>query len=424
MAQLNVRGNAMYDELCAELAVPFERCGTLVVAFCDAERSHLEELLQRGSENGVPGLRLVEHMELMHMEPNLNPQAVCALFAPTGGTIEPYELTIALAENAARNGVLFLFEHPVTSLQRTPDAWRIQAGDCSLTGRFVVNAAGLFADEINRMAGADAFDIHARRGEYLLLEDNPTYTVHRPIFQVPTSAGKGIVVSRTVDGTMIVGPTADDAGEKGNLGTTTDGLRRVLEGARKTIPALQTRTVITEFTGERAMIDGYDDFLVSPSSVPGFFNVAGIKSPGLTAAPAIAEKLVAQLGEGGLHLTTRSDFCPCNEHVPLFRECAPEQQQAMIVADARYGRIVCRCETVTEGDIMQAIHRPAGARTVDGVKFRTRAGMGRCQGGFCGPRALEILARELHETPLQVTKCGKGSEILVGRLRPEEAEDV
>lgn len=422
MARLNVRGNAMYDQLCSDLGVHFVRCGTLVVAFSDAERSHLEKLLQRGIANGVPGLRIVEHAELMELEPNLNPDARCALLAPTGGTVEPYELTIALAENAARNGVEFLFEHPVCSLEPAPGGWRVQAGERILQSRFVVNAAGLFSDDVSAMAGADAFRIHPRCGEYLLLEDCPAYTVRHPIFQVPTAAGKGIVVSRTVDGNILVGPTADDVPEKDYLVTTADGLRRVLAGARRSIPALQTRMVITEFTGERAVIAGHDDFLVGPGNVPGFFNAAGIKSPGLTAAPAIAEELVALMGRTGLSQTLNPEFRPENERVPLFRECTPEQQEKMIAGDPRYGRIVCRCETVTEGDIVRAISRPAGARTVDGLKFRTRAGMGRCQGGFCGPRVLEILSRELGIDPTQVSKCGAGSEVLVGKLRPEVTE--
>jgi glycerol-3-phosphate dehydrogenase len=423
MARLNVRGNAMYDQLTADLGVHMEHHGTLVVAFSPSERGHLEELLARGQVNSVPGLRILERSELMELEPNLSPEADSALFAATGGTVEPYELTLALAENAVLNGVEFLFEHPVRSLEAIPGGWRVNAGERVLETRFVVNAAGLFADDISHMAAAGDFHIRPRLGQYLLLEDRADYDVRHPVFQVPTAMGKGIVVSRTPDGNIIAGPTADDAQEKDDVATTADGLARVLAGARKSIPHLDTRQLVAEFTGARAVIVGHDDFLVEQGA-PGFFNAAGIKSPGLTAAPAIAEELVSLLKGAGCDMTSNPVFVPTNARVPLFRECSPEQQQRMIAEDSRYGRIVCRCETVTEGDIVQAIQRPAGAHTVDGLKFRTRAGMGRCQGGFCGPRVLEILGREFGLDPVSVTKCGTGSEILTGRLRPEGEYDV
>lgn len=423
MARLNVRGNAMYDQLSTELGIHFDRPGTLVVAFSPSERARLEGLLTRGLANGVPGLRILEHGEVMELEPNLNPEVECALLAPTGGTIEPYELTLALAENAALNGVEFLFEHPVHLVKSIPGGWRVEAGEQVLETRFVVNAAGLFADDISRMAGAGDFHIRPRLGQYLLLEDRADYDVQHPVFQTPTSLGKGIVVSRTPDGNIIAGPTADDAQDKEGLATTAEGLVRVLAGARKSVPHLDTRQLVTEFTGARAVLVGHDDFLIEEGA-PGFFNAAGIKSPGLTAAPAIAEELVSLLKGAGCDLTVNTSFTPTNVCMPLFRECSSEQQKGLIAEDFRYGRIVCRCETVTEGDVVRAIQRPAGARTVDGLKFRTRAGMGRCQGGFCGPRVLEILSRELGMDPLAVTKCGTGSEILVGRLRPEGEEDA
>jgi glycerol-3-phosphate dehydrogenase len=417
MARLNVRGNAMYDQLCADLGVRLERNGTLVVAFSGAERIHLEELRARGKANGVPGLRIIGHDELMSLEPNLNPAADSALFAATGGTVEPYELTLALAENAALNGVTFLFEHPVHSVCATAGGWQVLAGERTLNTRYVVNAAGLHADDISRMAGAGDFEIRPRRGEYLLLENRSDYDVRHPVFQVPTTRGKGIVVSRTVDGNIIAGPTADDVEDKGCPATTAEGLSRVLAEARRSVPRLDTRQLITEFAGSRAVIAGHDDFLVE-SGAPGFFNAAGIKSPGLTAAPAIAEELSVQMEQSGLRMVGNPAFIATNTRAPLFHECSAEQQRQLIAEDRRYGRIVCRCETVTEGDIVRAIHRPAGARTVDGVKFRTRAGMGRCQGGFCGPRVLGILAREIGVDLQSVTKCGAGSEILAGQLRP------
>jgi len=423
MARMNVRGNALYDRLSTDLGVRVNRDGTLVIAFSESERRHLEELLARGRANGVPGLRIVAHDELMSLEPNLNPEVDSALFAPTGGTVEPYEMTLALAENAALNGVTFLFEHAVHTLLPVPGGWRVVAGDSVLESKFVINAAGLYADDISCMASAGDFRVCPRRGEYLLLEARSDYDVRHPIFQVPTSRGKGVVVSRTPDGNIIAGPTADDGWDKDAWETTRDGLARVLMDARRSIPTLDTRQLVTEFAGTRAVIAGHDDFLVEQGA-PGFFNAAGIKSPGLTAAPAIAEELAVLMEHAGLEMIENPAFVASNARVPLFRECSAEQQARMIADDPRYGRIVCRCETVTEGDVVRAIHRPAGARTVDGAKFRTRAGMGRCQAGFCGPRVLEILARELGVDPLAVTKCGTGSEVLIGRLRPEGGDDA
>ena len=418
MARLCVRGNALYDRICADLGIQIVRNGTLVVAMSVEERSHLDELLQRGLANGVSGMRVLTRDELLALEPRLNPKADSALFAGTGGTVEPYEVTIVLAENAAVNGVEFLFESPVRGIRSVRGSWEVAIDRRILQTRFIVNAAGLFADDISAMAGAGDFTLYPRRGEYVLIENQLDYEVHRPVFQVPTTRGKGIVVSRTVDGTIIAGPTADDGDDKESTATTTDGLARTLAGARRSVPMLDSRHVIAQFVGNRAVMKERDDFLIEIGA-PRFVNVAGIKSPGLTAAPAIAEYVVGLLGEEGLKLRKNVDFVAENATEMLFRCCSAEQQERMIAGDPSFGRIVCRCECVTEGDVVRAIRRPAGARTVDGVKFRTRAGMGRCQAGFCGPRVVDILARELTSSALAVTKCGPGSEILVGNLRPE-----
>jgi len=271
-------------------------------------------------------------------------------------------------------------------------------------------------DDVSRMAGAGDFHIHPRQGQYLLLEDRADYDVQHPVFQVPTPMGKGIVISRTPDGNIIAGPTADDVQDKDELATTADGLARVLAGARKSIPCLDTRQLVAEFTGARAVIVGHDDFLVEQGA-PGFFNAAGIKSPGLTAAPAIAEELVLLLKGAGCDMTSNPVFVPTNARVPLFRECSPEQQKRMIAEDPRYGRIVCRCETVTEGDVVRAIQRPTGARTVDGLKFRTRAGMGRCQGGFCSTKIMEIIAKEKNITLSEIVKSENQSWIVNNKIK-------
>lgn len=423
MARLCVRGNALYDTLCADLGVRIVRNGTLVLAMSARERSHIDELLQRGLANGVPRLRILTRDELLTLEPRLNPEADSALFAGTGGTVEPYEVAIALAENAAVNGVEFLFESSVRGIRSVQESWEVATDRCILQTKFVVNAAGLFADDVSVMAGAGNFTLYPRRGEYVLIENQPDYEVRRPIFQVPTKRGKGIVVSRTVDGTIIAGPTADDGDDKESTATTADGLARTLAGARRSVPMLDSRRVIAQFVGNRAVMRDRDDFLIEIGA-PRFVNVAGIKSPGLTAAPAIAEYVVGLLEEEGLNLRKNADFVAENAAEMLFRCCSAEQQGCMIAGNPSFGRIVCRCECVTEGDVVRVIKRPVGARTVDGVKFRTRAGMGRCQGGFCGPRVVDILARELESNCLTVTKCGPGSEILAGKLRPGGGRDA
>ncbi|HPS70330.1 MAG TPA: NAD(P)/FAD-dependent oxidoreductase [Candidatus Cryosericum sp.] len=419
MARMNVRGNALYTDLCHDLGVRLERAGTLVVALSQEDRPYLDALLARGRANGVPGLCLVGHDELMKLEPNVNHQADSALFAPTGGTVEPYEVALALAENAARNGVWFLFDCAVSGLEPADDGWCVHVGAQELRTRFVVNAAGLSAAKISQSAvPGKRFHMHPRLGQYVLLENRPEYDIRHPVFQVPGPTGKGVVVSRTPDGNIIVGPTAEDTDSDRDLATTGEGLRSALAQARRSVPTLDERLAITEFCGARAIIDERDDFLIEESA-PGFFNAAGIKSPGLTAAPAIAEELIRLMANSGLKLVANPAFVPTNEPGRLFRDCSAEEQVQMIRENPAFGRIVCRCETVTEGDVVRAIQRPLGARTVDGVKFRTRAGMGRCQGGFCGPRVLEILSRELNMDPLLITKCGPGSEILTTRLRPE-----
>jgi glycerol-3-phosphate dehydrogenase len=419
MARMNVRGNALYPTLCQDLGVRLDRSGTLVVALSQADRPYLGALLARGQANGVPGLRIVGHDELMKLEPNVNSDTDSALFAPTGGTVEPYEVALALAENAAQNGVQFFFDCTVSQLGPVDDGWCVRAGAQELRTRFVVNAAGLSAAKVNQAAAPGrCFHMHPRLGQYVLLEDRPEYDIRHPIFQVPGRMGKGVVVSRTPDGNIIAGPTAEDSDSDRDLATTRAGLRSVLAQARRSVPALDERQVITEFCGARAIVDERDDFLIEESA-PGFFNAAGIKSPGLTAAPAIAEELVGLMANSGLELVANPAFVGTNEPAFLFRDCSADEQRRMIHEDPSFGRIVCRCETVTEGDVMRAIHRPVGARTVDGIKFRTRAGMGRCQGGFCGPRVLEMLSRELNVDPLSISKCGPGSEILATRLRPE-----
>ncbi|TYP58845.1 NAD(P)/FAD-dependent oxidoreductase [Thermosediminibacter litoriperuensis] len=417
-AKLNVRGNPLFDKICSELDVPFKRIGSLVVALNEEEVKVLEELLQRGKTNGVPGLEIINREKLMEMEPNISREARAALYAPTAGIVCPYELTIALAENASRNGVEIKLNSPVLSIGvENGEVLAVRTPGETIYTRYVVNAAGLFADEISRMAGAEDYRITPRKGEYLIFDRRFGGIVNTAIFPTPTKISKGILVCPTVDGNFFIGPNSNDVREKDDVAVTQQGIEEIIKSARKLVPELPLKHVIASFAGLRA-VSNTDDFVIGASKkVKGFINVGGIQSPGLSSAPAIAEMVVGILKEEGLELKEKSDYNPERPQIFKFRRLSCQEKRELIRRNPAYGRVICRCETVTEGEIIDAIRRPVGARSLDAVKRRTRAGMGRCQGGFCSPRVVEILARELGIDPLEVTKCGSGSEILRGRTK-------
>ncbi|MBC7264574.1 MAG: NAD(P)/FAD-dependent oxidoreductase [Chloroflexi bacterium] len=412
-AILNVGGNAMYDQLCTELGVHFLRCGTYVVAFSDDDVQTLDDLLKRGQRNGVPGLRIISREEMIRAEPHINPEVRAALYTPSGGIVDPFGLTIAAAENAVANGVEVRLETEVTGLLRHEGRVKgVVAGTQSFRSHFVVNAAGVYADEIMRMAGLDGFTIRPRRGEYFVF-DREMSPVRSVLFPCPTPVSKGIVVTTTTHGNTMVGPNAQDIESKEDTRVTAEGLDEVLHGAQRLVPSLDPRAVIRVFAGLRA-VGSTGDFLIEAArEAPGLINVAGIESPGLSAAPAIAERVVEILREEGLALYPKSDYNPIRVPPPDFSELSHRERAALIATDPRYGRIVCRCETVTEGEIVAAIHGLVPARNYDAIKRRTRCGSGRCQGGFDTPRVLEILARELGCPATKVTLNGPGSELVV-----------
>ncbi len=414
-ARLNVMGNAMYGDLSEKLDIPFKRIGSLVLAFDYHDREVLKELYARGERNGVIGMRIVERDELKEMEPNVSEDAVAALYAPSAGIICPYEATIAFYENARDNGVEFSFESKVLSITKE-DCFIVETTSGAFKARYVINAAGMYADEISRLAGAEELNIIPRRGEYVLLDKSQGHIVNHVVFQTPSRYGKGILVSPTVDGNLLIGPNAVDIPDKENDITTQAGLDAVVSGARKSIPVFDLRERITNFAGIRA-VPLIGDFIIRESlKVRGFVNAAGIESPGLTAAPAIAVEVRKILGQAGLRLVPKRDFVE-RRSVVRFRELSLEDRAELVKKDPRYGRVICRCETVTEGEIVDSIKR--GARSIDAVKRRTRAGMGRCQGGFCTPRVIEILSRELNIPMDEVTKSGDGSFMLVGRIKKQ-----
>lgn len=417
-AKLNVKGSMLFPHLCHELDVPFKLNGSLVVAVGEEEAKNLDELFQKGIKNGVKDLSIIGRDELLKMEPNLSPNVTAALYAPTGGIVCPYELTIALAENACQNGVKFLFNAPVTNISKDEDGYfTITTPKGEVKTRFIVNAAGLFADEIAKMTGAEEYTITPRKGEYLIFDKQFGDLVSRTIFPTPSKISKGILVAPTVDGNVFIGPNSNNIEDKEDLKVTDEGIDEIVSGGKKLLPDLPMRNIIRSFAGLRAVSNTNDFIIEASKEVRGFINAGGIQSPGLSAAPAIAEMIANILAEEGLKLDIKKDFIPNRPKKYRFRELDNETRKKLIKKDPAYGHVICRCETITEAEIVDAIRRPVGARSIDAVKRRTRAGMGRCQGGFCSPRVAEILARELNIPYTEITNKGPGTEILVGQIR-------
>ena len=419
-AKLNVLGTAIMEETCTALNVPYKNCGSLVVGFNDKDREHLKALYDRGIANGVTGMRIIEKDELMALEPNLGPDVQCALLAETAGIVCPYELTIAAAECAINNGCTFIRNAAVFDIDTCKNYFVLHTAKGDIETRFVVNAAGVYADKVAAMIGDNSMDIDPRSGDYFVLDKSMGKLVTRVIFQCPTEKGKGSLVTQTVDGNLLIGPTSESIDDKGDTGTTLDQLNFVNDMTRRVVPAANGRDAITSFAGLRAHPSN-DDFIIGPSEKNKYFiNVAGIESPGLTAAPAIARYVdTLFISSYEEEYPVKPDYDPTRKAPVRFRHMTDEERTELIRKNPLYGRIICRCETITEGEIVDAIHSPVGARDVDGVKRRVRAGMGRCQGGFCGSKVVEILSRELGLPETEITKFGKGSDILVGRTKED-----
>lgn len=414
MARYNVEGNALVKELCEKLDVPYQQIGSLVLAFDADQDALVRELFDRGTQNGVPGMKVLSAEEVREMEPNVSPEVTSALYAPSAGIVSPWELAIALAETAVKNGARVELNSEVTAIQPIDGGFRVTAGGKEIDARFVVNAAGIWSDKINDMAAPHTFTVSANKGEYFLLDKSQGTLVNHVIFQCPSKVGKGVLVSPTVHGNLIVGPNAEDA-EKDDLGTTGDGLAFVRKMALRSVPDINFRDSIRNFAGLRANTE-IDDFLVGETDQKGFFNIAGIKSPGLTSAPAIARDMVRMLGEAGLALDPKETFVD-ERHVVRFKHLSHEERAAAIAKNPLYGQIVCRCETITEGEIVDALHRPLPPCSIDGVKRRCGSGMGRCQGGFCGPRVQQIIARELGIPQEAVMMDRAGTAVITGETK-------
>lgn len=413
-ARLELQGAMMFDRLHQELDFPFERCGIVVAALHEDEMRAIEQLYLQGVDNGVIGIEMCSRERMLELEPSLSPDTVGGLYAPSGGIVEPYRFVFSLVESARKNGVELLTQFRVRTACRQNDQWLVTAGDGrTVRARYVVNAAGLYADEISAAFGAEEFHIHPRKGEYYLLDRSARIKPRRVIFPVPTTVSKGILVIPTVEGTVLLGPTATDVEDKEDFATTRQALGSVLQSARTMVPGISETDVITSFAGLRPAYG--DDFYIDISGkVPNLVQVAAIQSPGLTASPAIGEYVKDLLKKDGLRLVERADWDPIVRKTPRVRDLDAFALDGLVQTDPAYGDIVCRCEQVSEAEIVAAIR--AGHTTLDGIKYFTRAQMGRCQGGFCTYRIIKILMREAGMSFDEVTKHGDNSFVLKGEL--------
>jgi len=424
-ARLNVEGNGLFDRLSEELDFPFKRIGSLVLAFSEADIKTLADLKNRGEENGVNDLRIISGEELKIIEPEVSKEAEAALYAPSGGITGPYEMNIALAENAAANGVCFIMGAQVKSIEWTGSCFRVTAGNMVYSTRYLINSAGVNSDLIAEMAEKKRrYKITPRLGEYCLLDKYSGGIVNKILFQVPGLYGKGILVVPTVEGNVLLGPTARDVECREDAECTAPGLAEVILKARKSVPGLDHRYIITSFAGLRSSCGNKDFIIEASSEVPNLINLIGIESPGLTAAPAIGHTVAGMIRKAGLPFIEKSRYDPIRPKVARFAHMDNTARKALIEKDLAYGNIICRCEMVTEGEILDAIRRPMGARTLDGVKRRVRAGSGRCQGSFCSAKIVDILARELSVSHLEVTKKGGKSRILACRNKELQGGEI
>ncbi len=436
-AKLNVRGSKMMEELSKKLGFGYIRCGSMVLCFDDADKDKLIELYDRGVTNEVEGLKIISGDEARRIEPNLSNEVRWALHAPTGAIVDPFGLTVAMAESAVLNGVKIMLNAEVTGIEKENDRFRItgikhpgvtdkeDCGEFTEEASMVINCAGVYGDTIHNMISGTKIKITPKRGEYMLLDTTAGRFVGKTIFQLPTDKGKGILITPTTHGNLLIGPTAEDIGDKEETITTAEGISTIKQKASMSAPDVPFREVITSFAGlrakltERVHVDNLEDedrdgdFLIGEvTDARGFFDVVGIESPGLSAAPAIAE-YVAKIISDRTPLTLKASFKEEREPIPNFKMADDETRHRLIENDELYGNVICRCCTVTEGEIVKAIHSPVPAVTSDAIKRRTGAGMGRCQSGFCNPKVVQILARELDVPPESICKNDTGSEYLI-----------
>lgn len=412
MAELNVKGSEQMEALCRELDVEYRRCGSMVLALSEEENATLRTLYDRGVRNGVKELRLLSGEEARAMEPALAETVCGALLAPTAAIVDPWGLCIAEAEVAVRNGAELRLNSAVTGIEDLGSHYVIHTASGDYESRYLVNCTGVHGHEISAMVGKAEWESKPSRGEYYLLDKSSGSLVNHVIFQCPSAVGKGVLVAPTVHGNLIVGPNAEPVADGDDRATTQSGLDQVAAASRKSVPSVDLRQSIRNFSGVRA-VTTENDFIIRPAAASGhMLYVCGIKSPGLSAAPAIADYALEKLREMGLSAQKKAAWDGRRKQI-RFRKLSESEKAELVKKDPRYGRVICRCETITEGEIVAAIHSPIPPCSIDGVKRRAGAGMGRCQGGFCGPRVLNLLAEELGRDPMEIVQDGSATRLLM-----------
>lgn len=413
-AKLNVEGSKMMPKIAKDLGVKYINNGSMVIGFSKEDEKKIKELYERGIKNGVEKLEILTGEEVKKIEPNLADNVTCALYAKTGAIICPYELTISAIGNAMDNGLELKTNFEVKSINKKGEEYIISSENEEIKAKYVINCAGINSDEIAQMIGDTSFSIHPRRGEYILLDKECGSIIKSTIFVTPTKMGKGILASPTVDGNLLLGPTSEDIEDRDNKETTDEGIKKVIEGSGRSLKNVPYNKVITSFTGLRSVGDTGDFIIYNKDN---FINVAGIESPGLSASPAIAEYVVDMIKNLGLELKEKEDYIKTRKAYHEFKDLSQEEKNRIIKEKPEYGKIICRCEEVTLGEIIYAINQNPKAKDIDGIKRRTRASMGRCQGGFCMPSLIEILAKELNIPFEDVTKKGQGSYMNICRTK-------
>lgn len=395
-AKLNPLGASMYPELAKQLEFSYENKGTLTVAFTEEELETLKQLLANGLANNVPGLRIVDQAEMRSIEPQVNPEAIGALYAPSAGITDPYEVAYACAENAINNGAEVKLNQSVTGIEKTDSGYKVSTQDNTYETRWVINCAGVYGDEIAKLAGSENYEIVERHGTLMIIEKAVGFELNATLFPVPGQATKGMAAIPACAGNIILGSTATMMEDKEATRFTKDEASELFDSASHLVPNLKRENIIRIFTGLRPVeTHSNNDFVIEEDKEhEGLYHAIGIQSPGIAAAPAIAEYVVSLINEKH-ELIKKSDYNPLRKGLIDFSELSVTEKQQLVEDNPAYGHVICRCEIVTEGEILDAIHRPIGATTIDGIKRRTRAGMGRCQGGFCQPKIMEILHREL-----------------------------
>ena len=416
MARLNVQGCAMAKQLCEDLSVPYENIGSLVLAFSDSEMETVKKLYDRGNTNGVPDMRILSKEEVLEMEPEVSSEVVGALYAPSAGIVGPWEYTIAFAEVAVLNGAEMKLRTQVEGIEWADDHYLIHTGSGDVEAKYIVNAAGVNSGSIHEMVAEKTFEIRPNRGEYYVMDKAEMFRARHTLFQCPNKDGKGVLVSPTVGGNLIVGPNAEGVSGEQDTHNTASGMAFVQKMAAKSVPHINYRNSIRNFAGVRANLNK-DEFQIGVAARQ-FIDLAGIKSPGLSSAPAIALECAKLLQHEGLRMERKENPVTTRKRIH-FRKLSAEEKQKVIAENPLYGRVICRCETITEGEIVDAIHSPIPPCSIDGIKRRAGSGLGRCQGGFCGPRVLDIMAREMKVSPMDILQDKDGSFILMNETKKE-----